>query len=91
MVRLNQTGGRLVRLAALASQLLNVVIFNGSPDETVSGRAYRQGGLQGDARWDNLRKLINKAFFWQPDHCRKSHQQDVRMAKALVELYGGFL
>ena len=85
--QLNQTGGRLLRLAALSSQMANVVLFDGSPDETVSGRAYRQGVLQLNPKWARRRRLINRVFFWQPDHCKISHQQDVKMAKAIMALY----
>lgn len=85
--QLGQTGGRLLRLLALGSQFLNVVIFNGSPDETVSGRSYRQGVLQGCAKWSRQRQWINKVFFWDEDHCKKSHEQDRRMAEALMRLY----
>ena len=85
--QLNQAGGRLLRLSALASQLVNVIVFDGSPDETVSGRAYRQGVLQMDPCWAKRRRWINWLFRWQADHCLKSHQQDVRMARALMEIY----
>lgn len=85
--QLNQTGNRLLKIAALGSQLLNVVLFNGSPDETVSGRAYRQGVLQLDSGWAKRRRLINRLFWWQPDHCHNSHLQDLRMARAIVALY----
>lgn len=87
MDQLNQTGGRLLKLAALGSQLINVLVFDGSPDETVSGRAYRQGILQGDAKWAQRRKIINRLFFWDDDHCLKSHSQDRRMAEALIRIY----
>jgi|GEM_PF-1739223 len=85
--QLNQTGGRLLRLSAWLSQGGNVVLFNGSPDETVSGRAYRQGVLQLNPKWASRRRLINRVFFWQTDHCKISHQQDVKMAKAIMALY----
>ena len=85
--RLGQTGGRLLRLAALGSQLINVVLFDGSPDETVSGRSYRQGVIQGDAKWCRRRQWIEKVFFWDDDHCKKSHEQDRRMAESLMRLY----
>lgn len=88
MHRLNQTGGRLARLAALGSQLLNVVLFDGSPDETVSGRAHREGLIQNVDVWERRRRFINRLFFWSDDHCQASHMQDVRMARALLTLYG---
>lgn len=76
---------RLLKLFALLSQAMQVIIFNGSPDETISGRAYRQGYLLGDRRWLKSRNLINRVFFWQPDHCRASHKKDVEFAKMIMD------
>lgn len=87
MPQLNQTGGRWLRLAALGSQLINVLLFNGSPDETVSGRAYRQGVLMQHAGWARARRVIDRVFWWDGEHCYKSHMQDVRMAEAITALY----
>jgi hypothetical protein len=74
---------RLGKLFVLLSQLLNVLLLNGSPDETISGRCYRQGVLLGDKRWKKARNVINVIFFWQDDHCRISHQKDVDFAETI--------
>ena len=76
--------GRLIKLFALSSQLLNVLLFNGSPDETISGRCYRQGVLLGQDSWYTWRRRINRVFFFQQDHCRSSHQRDVAFAKMII-------
>ena len=41
------------------------VLFCGSPDETLSARAYRQA-VKGNKVPS---RLINAIFFWQEDHC----------------------
>lgn len=50
------------------SQLLNTLL-GGVPCETVSGRAYRANG------W--AKKVINKVFFLQDNHCLEAHLSDV--------------
>lgn len=85
--RLGQSGGWFSRFSAFCSQLINLVFFNGSPDETVSGRCYRQGTLQGMGRWDKGRKVINTIFFWELNHCYKSHLQDLNAAESLKSIY----
>lgn len=85
--RAGQTGSRLHRFAAWLSQGANLVLFNGSPDETVSGRAYRQGVLLGDKRWARARRIIDRVFFWDPDHCFNSHAQDLAFARHITGLY----
>ncbi len=75
---------RVIKLFVLMSQLLNVLLLDGSPDETISGRCYRQGVLLGDQRWYEWRNRINRVFFWQPDHCRSSHGRDVEFARIIL-------
>jgi len=85
--RLGQGIVKGARLAALLSQFFNLALCNGSPDETLSGRAYRQGFLQGGKGWNRTRKVINFVVFWQTDHCYTSHLQDVEAAKSLRDIY----
>jgi hypothetical protein len=75
----------LKKLTVLFSQLLNVLFFNGQPDETVSGRAWREGELLGDPVWSKRRKKIDALFFWAPDHCLASHLKDVEFAKLILK------
>jgi hypothetical protein len=84
--RAGQNTPRLLRLAAWLSAGVNLVLFNGSPDETLSGRAYRQGVLQvpPSRRWAWFARWINRAFFWQPNHCRDSHEQDRAFARVIL-------
>lgn len=78
---------RLLRLAALVSQAANVVLFDGYADETISGRAWREGELGGDPVWHRRRVLIDRLFWtllWQAHHCRESHQRDVEFALLIL-------
>jgi hypothetical protein len=77
----------LYRLAAAISQIGNVIIFNGSPDETISGRAYRRGVLENSHKWKIYYNIVNKIFFFQDDHCKTSHEEDVNFAKYILKYY----
>jgi hypothetical protein len=57
------------------SQVINA-IFGGKPCETISSRAYRANN------W--VKKVINKVFFFQENHCRASFFSDVTDAEWLV-------
>ena len=50
-------------------QLVNAVLA-GWPDETMSSRAWRweQNGVRS---WP--RRLIDRLFLWEPNHCRESY------------------
>jgi hypothetical protein len=69
---------RLHRAADALSQLLNVLIFNGDPNYSISGDAYRY-----DRRW--LRCTIDYIFSpWEDNHCQRSYINDVAKASALL-------
>ena len=53
-------------------QLVNAVLA-GWPDETMSSRAWRweQDGVRA---WP--RRLIDRLFFWEPNHCQESYQSE---------------
>jgi len=69
---------QLTRIAAWLSQGINVCLLRGHQNETVSGRAYREGWL--------VRRFINMLFWFQEDHCYKSHVRDVEWAKELLNV-----
>lgn len=70
---------RLHRLADAISQVLNVLIFNGEANHSVSGDAYRLGRAR-------LESFIDRAFALIEDHhCYKSHMADVERAQRLLE------
>ena len=80
---------RLERLATVGSQLLNVLIFDGSPDETVSGRSWREGMILGNPKWARRREWIDWLFglFGDKHHCLKSHLIDLQFARAIIALH----
>lgn len=82
-----QDGRWLWRFAAWLSQGVNLVLCNGSPDETLSGRAWRQGQVLGHPGWARARRVIDTLFFWQAAHCRGSHQQDLDLARHLNRIH----
>lgn len=70
---------RLIRLGDAASQFFNVLIFNGDPNYSISGDAYR-------FKRTTLVKIIDKLFSrWEQDHCRKAYEHDVTKAEKLLE------
>ena len=62
------------------SQLLNAALFGGHPNESISGRAYRER-----RPWE---RWINRMLWFDPDHCRVSYENDVRYAGQLLSLHG---
>lgn len=69
---------RWIRALDAVSQLGNVLIFNGDPNYSISGEAYRRGRH----RW---RRFIDALFSpFESDHCRKAYENDVAKAIALV-------
>lgn len=67
--------GYLIRIAIALDQLLNVLLCNGEPDETMSSAAWRME--QGGYFWGCLRPIIDSLFWFQEDHCRKAYEAEV--------------
>jgi len=42
----------------------------GMADETISARAWR---LREKKRWSTVRKVVDKIFFWEKNHCQESY------------------
>lgn len=61
------TYGKAVLIAA--DQLVNALLA-GWPDETLSGRAWRWE-RDGVRSWP--RRVIDRLFFWEQDHCYQSY------------------
>ncbi len=69
---------RFIRAGDALSQLLNVLIFNGDPNYSVSGDAFR-------LKRDTLRWWLDLlASPWEPDHCLLAYANDVDKAKKLL-------
>jgi hypothetical protein len=70
---------RLIRLGDAFSQFWNVLLFNGDPNHSISGDAYR-------FKRERLRRAIDWMFSrWEADHCRVSHENDVAKGCRLCE------
>lgn len=69
-------------IATWLSQGANCVLLKGSPDMTVSARCHVNQHLPG---WGRARKIINRVFFWQADHCASSFASDVSYAHEVLD------
>lgn len=69
----------LHRLIDATSQWLNVLIFNGDPNHSISGDAYRLNRPRLERFIDTLFALI------EDHHCYKSYRADVYRAHCLVQ------
>jgi hypothetical protein len=64
-----------LRLLIALDQLLNVLLCDGEPDETMSANAYRMQVHGG--RWGFLRGVIDwLAAPFQADHCRLAYESE---------------
>jgi hypothetical protein len=73
---------RLFMVADAISQLFNVAflpnVHETTANESISGRAYRQG-------WTRTQRFIDWLFFLvESEHCKQSHYADVKRAKDLL-------
>lgn len=69
---------RVIKIGDALSQLLNVAFWprhhETTANESLSGRAYRQ-------KWVKTQKFLDWVFSpWEQEHCRLSHEADVRRA-----------
>jgi hypothetical protein len=69
----------IVNIATAISQLINAAVFFGDPNETISGRCFRE-----KIEW--AESIINGLFFFQPDHCFYSHLADVEFSRKIMEI-----
>ena len=69
---------RAVKIGDALSQLVNVALLprhtETTANESISGRAYREGWRA--ARW------IDALFFWQRNHCEGAYLADLKRAIA---------
>ena len=62
----------LLRVALAIDQLLNVLIGNGDPRETMSSVAWR---MEQEGRfWGFMRPVIDTLFFFQDNHCQRANE-----------------
>ena len=66
----------ILRVLIAIDQLVNVVLLNGSPDHTISGRVGYKATTTGRRRWLWAEKFIDALFFFDPNHCQASIERD---------------
>ena len=72
-----------MKQVAIAIDQLQIAPLGGWADETLSARMWRHRGLP---LWREARWLVDKLFFWQPDHCYQSFVSELQR-KQLLEDY----
>lgn len=69
---------RLIRALDALSQLGNVLIFNGDPNYSISGEAFRK-------KRQGWQRVIDWLFSpLEGEHCRQAYLNDVQKARRLV-------
>lgn len=63
---------RLFEIAIALDQLVNAVL-GGYADETMSARSWR---LRSVRPYSWLRPVIDRLFFWQPNHCQTAYESE---------------
>jgi hypothetical protein len=67
---------------SLLSRAINAFVFNGSTAQTTSARAHIEAPH--DPVWDRRRRLINKLFFLEEDHCAEMWEREVERARYVL-------
>lgn len=67
---------RFIRIGDALSQLLNVILLNGHPNESLSGRAWRTKSI-----WY---KVIDSILWFDKDHCKTAYVNDLQYAHDLI-------
>lgn len=75
---------RLTRSFDATSQWLNTVLLNGNPNESISGRAYREG-------WKKTEWVINTLLFWDINHCYWAYINDIARAELMIKEHALFV
>lgn len=77
----------IIRTLLAIDQLLNVVLCNGSPDETMSAASYR---MHRDGRfWGFMMPVIDLMFWWQgPNHCKNAYLKELAHTQYPAEYRG---
>lgn len=68
---------RLIRIGDSLSQLANVILLGGHPNESLSGRAWRT-----QSKW---RYVIDAILWFDNDHCKNAYLNDINYAKTIIE------
>ena len=82
---MRDTTPRFVKIGDAMSQLINVTLLpchhETTANESISGRSHRCG-------WKRTERFIDWIFSpWEKQHCRLSHEADVKRAQELVSRF----
>ena len=69
-------GKYLFNILVAFDQFCNVLLLNGSPDHTISGRVGYKAFITKKKRWLFAEKIINTVFFFDDNHCYNSIEWD---------------
>ena len=75
--------GQFVNSMTLISQKIQSRIARGSPDLTISSRAYINRNIY---PWNYVYTITNALFFFQEDHCYLSYKRDVAFAIEIMRI-----
>lgn len=67
-----------IRALDALSQGMNAWLLNGDPNESISGRAHREG-------WKKTEAVINAVIFWEEDHCAWAYLSDLARAREIIK------
>lgn len=87
MIRLPRPIYIAARLAEMlissGSRVLNAAVFGGSTYQTTSARAHIDGMTS--PKWAGRERVINRLFWFQPDHCRNAWLAEVAAAEKTLQ------
>jgi hypothetical protein len=66
-----------IKIGDATSQLANVILLNGHPNESLSGRAWRTKSI-----WY---KVIDLILWFDKDHCKWAYLNDMAYAKEYIK------
>lgn len=72
---------RKARIADAVSRMFNVILFNGQPDESISGRSWRETQVRPSRKWWLAGRVAN-ALYRDREHCRKAHENSIARSRA---------
>lgn len=87
---------RLHNTLDATSQLLQSALWprahESNANESVSGRAYREGVIEGRVWPLKLQRLIDRVFqlFGDRDHCRNAYETDLVRSEHYIERHKGY-
>lgn len=64
----------LFNILIALDRLLNAFCW-GSPNETLSSRAYRMS-VEGHLHWCVFAAIVDSIFFWEAEHCKTSWRRN---------------